>query len=525
MRKLSTQILVSQTVILTITVLVGFALFVRAERGYLDREYQQRALDIAQATSQVPQIQRCLVPGVHCGSRVQEIASHVAATTGASYVVVIDMDRVRHSHPFPRLIGQKIEEPIATLDGRPHTTIDSGSTGRSANGKAPLYGPDGAMVGEVSVGLRESSVSAALVAKLPGYALWFAIALAFGAAASWLLARRLKRRTFGLELDEIATLLREREAVLHGIREGMIAVDPDGSITLINDEARRLVGLATTALGGSLEDLLPPGRLRDVLTGAIEGKDQVVLSDDFCLTVNRMPVTLDGREQGAVVTLRDRTEIVGLLRELDSVQGLSEALRAQQHEYSNRMHTLAGLLELGERDEAMSYLTDVSGQQVAFTEEVRAKIASPLVVGVILAKATIAAERGLVLEVCERTRLGQVSALEQALTTILGNLIDNALDALSTPYAAERQGWVRVSIVEERQEVRIRVEDNGPGIPDGAAARIFTDGYSTKPSEGILRRGLGLALVHRIVQRLGGTITASEGPGAVFAINLPKEAA
>jgi two-component system CitB family sensor kinase len=146
-------------------------------------------------------------------------------------------------------------------------------------------------------------------------------------------------------------------------------------------------------------------------------------------------------------------------------------------------------------------------------------------VGVILAKATIAAERGLVLEVCDGTCLGKVSALEQALTTILGNLIDNAIDALSTPDVVDRQGRVRVSIIEESGAVDIRVEDNGPGIPSGSAARIFTDGYSTKPSEGLLRRGLGLVLVHRIVQRLGGTITASVGPGAVFAVNLPKEAA
>jgi two-component system CitB family sensor kinase len=340
-RKLSTQIMVGQVIILLITVAVGFALLVRGERNALDRQYELRAGAIAASTAQIPEIGRCLLISGGCGNRVQELATRVVDATGASYVVVIDMHRVRHSHPFPNLIGQQVAEPIATIDGKLHYSIDDGSTGRSANGKAPLYGPDGSMVGEVSVGLRESSVSSAFLHTLPLYALWFGIALAVGAAVSALLAARLKRRTFGLELDEVAHLLREREAVLHGIREGMIALDERGQVVMINDEAQRLTGVAGSAVGSTIRDLLPPGRLCDVLTGEIQGKDCVVLTDAFLLTVNRMPVTLAGDSYGSVITLRDRTELSGLLRELDSVRGLTDALRAQQHEFSNRMHTVA----------------------------------------------------------------------------------------------------------------------------------------------------------------------------------------
>lgn len=522
MRKLSTQILASQVVILTITVLVGFGLFVRGERNHLDHVYEQRAAAIAAATAQVPEIKRCLAIPVDCGNTVQRIATEIQHGTGASYVVVINMDRVRYSHPIPSLIGQRVQEPIATLDGQQHVSIDSGATGRSANGKAPLYGPDGTMVGEVSVGVREHTITAALVNELPAYAAWFGIALAVGGVVSLLLAGRLKRRTFGLELDEIAHLLREREAVLHGIREGMIAFDASGRVAMMNDEARRLAGLGGVAIGSRLEDVLPDGRLRDVLCGVVTGRDAVVLTDDFCLTVNRMPVTLAGHPAGAVLTLRDRTELAGLLRELDSVQGLTDALRAQQHEFSNRMHTVAGLLELGETDEAVRYLTDLGGAEAAFAESLRARVASPLVVGLILAKSTVAAERGVVLTVTDDSWLGMVPAREQALTTILGNLIDNAIDAIS---AEGRPGEVRVTIIEEPDAVHVEVTDDGPGLPAGAAARVFTDGYSTKAGRGTVRRGLGLALVHRVVQRLGGEISVSEGPGAVFKVELPKEAA
>jgi two-component system CitB family sensor kinase len=303
---------------------------------------------------------------------------------------------------------------------------------------------------------------------------------------------------------------------------------------MINDEARRLLSLGAASVGGRLEELVAPGRLRDVLSGEVVGQDEVVLTDEYCLTVNRMPVSLAGRPHGAVVTLRDRTELSGLLRELDSVKGLTDALRAQQHEFSNRMHTVAGLLELGEPEEALRYLTDLRGTQAEFAESVRSRIASPLIVGLILGKAAVAGERGLTLELSEDSWLGDAPEKVQALTTILGNLIDNAFDALAEAGAvgsdaadsgtigANIAGRVLVALIEDEDGITVRVADNGPGIPPGAAQSVFMDGYTTKQGSGSLRRGLGLALVHRLVQRLGGQIGVSDGAGAVFTVRLPK---
>lgn len=525
MRKLSTQILAGQVVILLVTVLIGFGLFIRGERNNLDHAYEQRAGVIAAATAQIPEIRNCMQPSVMCArNTIQNLSMNVMASTGASYVVVIDMNRVRHSHPMPSLIGQKVSEPIMTLDGKIHYTIDAGNTGRSANGKAPLYGLDGKMVGEVSVGLKEASVAATWRSELPAMALWFVIALGVGVLVSLALAERLKRRTFGLELDEIALLFQEREAVLHGIREGMVALDQNDRVVVMNDEARRLADLGAVTVGDRLDDVLDAGRLRDVLTGEISGKDQVVLTDEFCLTVNRMPVSLGGKPHGSVITLRDRTELAGLLRELDSTRGLTDALRAQQHEFSNRMHIVAGLLELDERDEALAYLTDLVGADATRSQALRAKIASPLVAALLLAKITIATERGIDLALTEESWLGDVPTREQAVTTILGNLIDNAMDALSGDgFDPGQRGHVDVAITEEPGLIRIVVSDNGPGLPAGTAATVFSDGYTTKTSRGGVHRGLGLALVHRIVQRLGGHIDATEGPGAMFSVTLPKE--
>jgi two-component system CitB family sensor kinase len=518
-RRLSTRILVSQLLILAVTGAIGFVLLAFAQRAQLDRAYEKRALAIAQTTAAEPQIQQAMEYGGG-GDTVQTVAERIRKASQASYVVVIDLHGVRHSHPHPELIGKHVAEPLVVLDGGTQVGIDQGVTGRSANGKAALYGPSGSLVGEVSVGIRERDVLRELWRELPTFGLYAGIATAVGSAAAYLLARRLKRSTFGLELEEIAGLLQDREAMLHGIREGVLAFDPEGRITVVNDEARRLLGLGT-GLGSRLEEVLPDGRLRRALDGTLAGADLTVLTDDHCLVVNRMPVTLHGRELGAVVTVRDRTEMVGLLRELDSVRGLTDALRAQQHEFTNRMHTLAGLLDLGEYESAFEYAVESAGAEQALAESVRERIGNALMVGLIVAKTTVAAERGVRIVLGEDSALGEQPPHLRRLLTIVGNLLDNAVDAAAGGPAPTGGPEVRLSVVEGITEVTVRVADTGPGIPPHAAEAIFEDGWSTRPDRGTARRGLGLALVHRLVQRHGGTITASEGPGAVFTVVLP----
>ncbi len=510
-RKLASQIFVAQLVILAVTMAVGFVMLARAESGYLDASYQSRAAAIAETVAGVPAIRRCMAdeaPG--CAATIQDFATTTQHQTGASYVVVIDMNRVRHSHPIQSLIGQQVAEPIVAADGKVHLGIDNGSLGRSANARVPLYGPDGTLVGEISVGIKEDSVLSALRQHLFSFAAWFAIALAVGALASWALARHLKRRTFGLELDDIARLLQEREATLHGIREGVIAVDRKGVVTLVNDEASALLGLTTAGYGHALADLLPPGRLNDVLTGREPGPDQVVVTEQHCLVINRMPVKIADRDLGAVITLSDRSELEGLVREPGSVRGLTAALRAQQHEFDNRVHALAGLVELGRYDEALQYAGELSGRQAGLAERLQERIDSPQLVGLLVAKAVIAAERGVTLTISDDSALAAGDADPRALLTVVGNLVDNAIDAAGGSGTAGQDPAVAVTIrTEADRRVTVSVRDTGPGIAPEDRQRVFVDGYTTKRASGPGRRGLGLALVRRTVVGAGGSITVT----------------
>lgn len=519
--QLSNRILASVLAILVATAFVGFALDTLSRRSDLLHEYQRRALVVAQTFSAIPSIREALYRHNASDRRlIQSLAQQVRHETGASYVVVINRHGIRFSHPDRSLIGKRVTEPVIALDGHDHVGVDHGNLGVSANAKVPLRAPNGSIIGEVSTGIEESAISAQLLGELPTALLYLAISLGIGIAASFTLARRLKRDTFGLELHEIAALVQEREAMLHNIREGVITLDREGQVTLINDEARRLLPIADNAVGRSLDALFESGRLRDLLSGATAGEDQVVLTDEHVLVVNHMPVMRKGRRLGAVITLRDRTEFEALIRELDGVDALTDALRAQQHEFSNRMHTLAGLIELGDHEAAAHYALDVSRASGGLAEAIRAQIERPEIAAMLLAKTTIASERGVSLTLTDDSQLPAAGVDTNSVLTIVGNLIDNAIDAAA---ACPGPAAVTVRLVRDH-DVRIEVSDTGDGVSPEVADQIFIDGFSTKEAAPDRQRGIGLALVHRLVRRSGGTIefqSASWQRGTIFSVSLP----
>jgi two-component system CitB family sensor kinase len=518
--QLSSRIVASVVAILLASTLVGFALVTIRQRAEFEHDYQRRALAVAQTFAATPSIRQALVRHTGGDRRlVQTLAEQVRLRTGATYIVVIDRNGVRYSHPNPALIGRRITEPVIALDGRDHIGVDHGNLGISANAKVPIRDPGGPVIGEVSAGILEGQVSDQLLHELPTLLLYFACALAIGVVASLTLARRLKRSTFGLELEEIAALVQEREAMLHGIREGVITLDRAGRVTLINDEARRLIPLEADPVGQPIQELVSHRRLCDLLTGATPGPDTIVVTDEHILMVNRMPVSRQGRDLGAVVTLRDRTELEGLVRELDSVDALTDALRAQQHEFANRMHTVAGLIELGDPQAAVCYALDVSGETAGRAQAIRERIEAPEIAALLLAKTTVAAERDVQLVLSEDSRLADTGADTNMLLTIVGNLIDNAVDAAT---AGPPPARVDVRLISECDgEVTLEVADSGPGVPRELASRIFSDGFTTKAGEERHHHGIGLALAHRLATRAGGSITVDCSAATTFTVVLP----
>jgi NAD+ synthase (glutamine-hydrolysing) len=332
---------------------------------------------------------------------------------------------------------------------------------------------------------------------------------------SLLLARRVKRQTMGLEPGEITGLVEHREAMLHGIKEGVIGIDADDRVTLINDEAVRLLGLPAQSVGQILTVLRLEAPVLDVLTGRVTGDDQVVLQDDRVLVLNRMPVRVRGREVGAVTTLRDRTEMTALRRELDVSRHATDTLRAQAHDFTNRLHTIAGLVELGEYEEVVHYINRANELQEDLARDVATAIAEPALAALLIAKSSLAAEQGVQLRISPDSSLAVVDdALASDLVTVVGNLVDNALDAL------DPDGWVEVSVRTTDDVVVITVRDSGAGIAPGLAEDVFRQGFTTKGRSG--HRGLGLALIRMICARRGGGIDVE---GSTFSAWIPYPSA
>lgn len=523
-RSLSAQVLVIQSAVLLVTLLAGFVLAIWYQKGQLDHQYERRALAIAETVASSPTLVDGVIQGDPHGV-VQSMAQRVWQRTGVSFVVITNAEGIRYSHPDSALVGKPVyddPEPPASepfLTGRSWVGMQSGTLGPTARGKVPLFGPNGRLIGEVSVGIPAAAVHDYLLSETPSIAAYMLAALVVGAILSLALTRRLKRQTLGLEPQAIAALFQEREAMLHGIREGMLGLDMHHRVLLANDEARSMLQLPADFVGRPLADLVPAGRLSEVILGKLEGADQLLVVGSRVVAANRMPVWAQHRGHlGWVVTFQDRTEPEGLMRELDAVLGLTEALRAQSHEFSNRLHTLVGLVQLGRYEEAISYVTAVSTSHDELAGYLQKTLVDPMVVALLLAKTSVAIERGVELHVSAAEDLGGGLIDTGDLLTVLGNLIDNAVDAAALGTGSR---WVRVELSGLGSSLLVRVSDSGSGILESDREAIFIDGWSTKKSPSGARRGLGLALIRQIVDRRGGSIVASGTEGAEFSVLLP----
>lgn len=525
-RRLSTQITVLVLGLILMTVGIGALVSFLQARSELDAHAGERALAVARVVATDGDvIEAFSTPEPQ--SIIDPIAEHFRAATGAEFIVVANTKGIRYSHPNPQLIGKSLlddpgEDPQAVFSGRTFVGIQNGSLGQSMRAKTPIRDLHGKVIGLVSVGISEQKISETLRSHLIVYLLPAILGLGLGLTGAVLLSRRVKRQTFGLEPGEIAGLLEQREAMLHGVREGAVTVDTAERITMINDEAQRLLGVDPEAVGRRLSAVLPAGRVQEVLTGKTQGLDEIIVLRDRVLVVNRMPVELRGRAIGAVITLRDRTELDTLARELQDVRGLADALRAQEHEFANRLHVIGGLVELGKYEEAVRYINRQSDLHQELAATIVGSIGDPVVSALLLGKAAVASERGVQLSVsCGAALPDLPSENSQGLVTILGNLIDNAIDAASHGVG----GRVDVAIGVEDGCLAVQVHDSGRGVDAAIAGEIFTDGFTTKAARHPgYRRGIGLALVSQEVRRQRGRIAVANDAGAVFTVRLPMPA-
>jgi len=516
-RRLFTQTLAIQFVITALVLAVAAIAFARQAQATLEEQYGLRSLAVAESVAAMP-IVRDNVTDPDSPLLLQPVAEAVRAATGVSFVVIADVEGIRRTHPSPDRIGQKVStDPNETLAGVSGIYTQTGTLGRSVRGKAPIFDQDGDVLGLVSVGVLSITVAEAVRGDVPAILLGSALAMILGAAGAWFLAQRIRRQTLGLEPADIAAILERREAMLLGIREGVVGLDAEGHLNLINPEASHLLGITQDNLGDHLLDAVPSVALERLLAEPVEYHDIELAMSERALVANVMPISVRGHHVGTVLTLRDRTDFESLVGELESVQELVEALRAQAHEFSNTLHTISGLIELERTSEVVDMISDHTATHERLTEAFESTLPDPLLVGLLVAKSAIAAERRIrfSVQIVGFEDCTMVRARE--LIPIVGNLVDNAFDSVAGPRDGGAQ--VELSMTRNADTLELTVLDNGAGITPAVRARMFDEGFTTKGTHA--HAGIGLSLVQDAVTAAGGSISVEHDNGTRFRVRIP----
>ncbi|MDF2707686.1 MAG: histidine kinase [Nonomuraea muscovyensis] len=489
---LAGQMLVLQLVVVAVTVTGGAALVSVLAQQVVATEAAAMSKAVALSVASSPDVLAALGEPSPT-RRLQPYAERVRAETRVDFVTIMKPDGTRYTHPNPAEIGRGFLGRIdRAVRGEAFTETYTGTLGPSVRAVVPVHVDDGSVGALVSAGIKVEKVSAKLRGVLSWMAGIVALALVLGAAGTWLVTARLRRQTHGLGPVELGRIHEHHDAVLHAVREGLLLVGKDGTLTLCNDAARALLNLPADAEGRHVADLGLP----DVLAGREE--ESIHLVGDRVLAVHSAASRL-----GTVVTVRDHTELQALAGQLDAERGFAESLRSAAHESANRLHTVVTLVELGRTEEAVAFGTAELRAAQELTDRVMGAVREPVLAALLLGKSAEAAERGTELLISEDSELDDLGLDVRDLVTIVGNLIDNAVEAAA--------GWVEVRVRGDASGLLVTVADDGPGL---TAPEAFRRGWTTK-GDG---RGLGLALVGQAVRRLGGTI---EVAGSVFTVRLP----
>jgi two-component system CitB family sensor kinase len=517
---ISKQVLILQLAVAVLLTAVGITVAIQQARTTDFDRARTETLALAETVAAAPGTAAAVRSGDPT-NELQPIASSIERSTSVDFIVIMSPAGIRYTHPNPDEIGKHyLGDTAQALAGHPFSEVYTGTLGPSVRSVAPIYGTGHRIVGLVSVGITLERVSTIAGRQLP-----LILAIALGIVGliglgSWALSRRLSKQTLGLGPQEITRLYEHHDAVLHAMHEGLLVLDRRRRVLLANDEALRLLDRdATDDLSGrTVGDLALDPALAELLGSGRDAHDETHLAGARVLAVNQSRALRDGRDLGTVVTLRDHTELRALTGELDSARAFADALSASAHEAANRLHTVVTLIELERPRDAIRFATTELAASQGLIDRLLTAVGDEAVAALLLGKISQAAERGVEISIGEDTAAPDLAVPNRDLITILGNLVDNAVDAAAATGAPHR---VAVSLCAGDAGVRIRVADSGAGIAPERADEVFTRGWTTKQEPG---HGIGLALVRHSVERNKGTIavaTDSVLGGAVITVTLP----
>ena len=517
----TTVILMVSAVLFSVLLVVHLIYFSQISNTTRDA-LADKALAVARTLANSPEIREGLKKKPE-DSGIQAIAQAVNKRNDFLFIVVTDMKSIRYSHPEAQRIGQpfKGDDILLALQGKENVAINRGFLAKALRVFTPIYDDHHQQIGVVSIGLELSRVTEQ-INNSRGSIFWSILfGVLVGLLGTWVLVKVLKRILFGLEPYEISNLFEQRQAMLHSIKEGVIAVDDSGEVTLINQAAQELLDYRKSQDDAQLSTLSHAWSqvvdLSQVLRDGTPRRDEEITVKDRLLLINTVPVLSNGRIIGAISTFRDKTEVRKLMQRLDGMVNYADALRERSHEFMNKLHVILGLLHLKSYKQLENYIIKTANNYQEEIGSLLGKIKSPVIAGFLLSKINRTSDLGHSLIISNESQLPENSNEDQVavLITVLGNLIENALEALGQ----EPGGEISVSLHYRHGWLHCEVNDDGPGIAPENIEHIFEKGVSSKGTE----RGVGLALVKQQVENVGGNISVESEPGIFtqFFVQLP----
>jgi len=520
--RLQTKITVLVCTVVLISILVT-AYLIGSKAADNSRSFQaNKVMDIAKTISHNQLIIDAL-SGEDLVEEIQDFTKKVQEDTSVHYIVVLNKDHIRQSHPVQERIGEYFVggDEDRAYQGESYTSLAKGTLGESLRAFVPIYNED-ELVGVVSVGILSKSIQAAVIQSLRTSYIGIGVGLLIGIVGAFLLARQVKRTLYGLEPDEIAKLLREREAMLESVKEGIIAVDEKAEIIVANQAASQLfreAGLMGNPIGQQVNAFLPTSKLQEVLLTGEPAFDQEQKLNGIDIVVNRVPVLLNGEIVGALATFRDKTELASLVEQLSGAKAFAETLRAQTHEFMNKLHVITAMVHTKSYDELKEYTTYLSDAYQKEVGTVSRLIKDPVISGYLVNKLSESRESGTQIQLTGQNPLPRLKNIRDMdrIITVLGNLFDNASEAVRD----QEYGLIEITVNYIDRHFLFDIKDNGPGFSEGDFQETSIIGLSTKG----VNRGYGLPLINKALHELGGTIEVSQDKetGTLFQVKIPYE--
>jgi len=521
--KLSTLITLLVCLVVFVSLLFTDLLFNSTTSRLIEDTLAERAIILSNIVAESEEVKNGLKNEKFAGD-IQKYANEIQKASNVLFVVVMDMNGIRKSHPIPERIGGVFStaDHKAVLKGKQYTSISKGTMGNSLKAFTPIYDDNNVQIGAVAVGISLQRVDDAIKQGRYNIIIATTIGLLVGIAGAYVVARYIKQTLFGLEPLAIARILEERNTMLQSVREGVIAVDQNSMITLVNKSATRIfkkAGLSEIPIGMSIHDFMPAFYVDNVLKTGKPELDEEYSINGVSILANKVPLVVNKQIVGAISTFRDKTEMNQLAEQLTGVKTYAEALRAQSHEFMNKLHVILGMVRMGMYEQLTSFIHSLVDHRNNEVGNITKNIKDPVLAGFIMGKHSYAREANVNLTVEIKTEIPEPKNLDttHGIITILGNLIENAIDAMINSPTKD----LSITLDYTEKQLEINVSDTGQGIQKEVIDHIFEKGFSTKGQN----RGYGLYLVHQSIKTLGGEIhiQSNFNSGTRIMVILPFE--